>query len=127
MKDLKFAELCRYVTMTNTVIYPFAVIMNRDTWDALPEEVKKVMEDLGTEQARWTGTYMDNQSKGAVEWSKKTHQVEFITIPEGKKAEWEQRLEPVIQKWVKEAKGKGLPAEAIVEDIKALSKKYAEQ
>ena len=30
MKDFKFAELCRYSTMTDTVIYPFSVVMNMD-------------------------------------------------------------------------------------------------
>ncbi|MCG8549798.1 MAG: TRAP transporter substrate-binding protein, partial [Desulfobacterales bacterium] len=36
MKDLKFAEICKYITITDTVIYPFAVIMNKRAWDKLP-------------------------------------------------------------------------------------------
>ena len=43
MKDLKFAESCKYVTMTDTVIYPFAVVMNMDRWKALPPDVQKVI------------------------------------------------------------------------------------
>ena len=31
MKDFKFAESCKYVTLTDTVIYPFAVVMNMDS------------------------------------------------------------------------------------------------
>ena len=80
MKDFKFAEMCGYVTMTNTVIYPFAVVMNLDKWKALPKNVQKVMDDLIVEQAEWTGNYMDNHVKESINWSKKTHNVEFINL-----------------------------------------------
>jgi len=125
MKDFKFAELCRYVTMTNTVIYPFAVVMNMDSWNALPADVQKVMEDLGTEQAEWTGNYMDNHVNESIEWSKKNYNVEFIQLSHAEKAKWDKKLQFITDKWVKNAKEKGLPAEAIVNDIKAFTKKYS--
>lgn len=81
MMDLKFAELCKYVTMTDTVIYPFAVVINMDAWNALPDDVKQIMDDLGTEQAQWTGDYMDKHVNASMQWSKKEYQVEFITLP----------------------------------------------
>jgi TRAP-type C4-dicarboxylate transport system substrate-binding protein len=125
MKDFKFAELCRYVTLTNTVIYPFAVVMNMDSWNALPADVQKVLDDLGTEQAEWTGSYMDNHVNESIEWSKKNYNVEFIQLSKAEKAKWDKKLEFITDKWVKDAKEKGLPAEAIVKDIKAFTKKYS--
>lgn len=123
MKDLKFAEICKYVTMTDTAIYPFAVVMNIDRWNALPDDVKRVMASMGEEQALWTGEYMDEHVKNAMQWSKETHNVEAIDLPEAEKAEWEKLLAPMIDQWIEEAKGKGLPAQEIVEDIRALTKK----
>ncbi len=125
MKDFKFAELCRFVTMTDTVIYPFAVVMNMDSWNALPADVKKVMEDLGTEQAEWTGTYMDDHVKDSIEWSKKNYNVEFIQLGDSEMAMWNQKLQFITDNWIKKAKEKGLAAEAIVEDIRALTKKHS--
>jgi TRAP-type C4-dicarboxylate transport system substrate-binding protein len=125
MKDFKFAELCRYVTMTNTVIYPFAVVMNMDSWNALPADVQKVLDDLGTEQAEWTGSYMDNHVNESIEWSKKNYNVEFIQLSKTEKTKWDKKLEFITDKWVKDAKEKGLPAEAIVKDIKTFTKKYS--
>ena len=125
MKDFKFAELCRYVTMTNTVIYPFAVVMNMDSWNALPADVQKVLDDLGTEQAKWTGSYMDNHVNESIEWSKKNYNVEFIQLSKAEKAKWDKKLEFITDKWVKDAKEKGLPAEAIVKDIKTFTSKYS--
>ena len=126
MKDFKFAELCRYVTMTDTVIYPFAVVMNMDSWKALPADVQKIFNDLGTEQAEWTGNYMDNHVKESIEWSKKNYHVEFIHLNKMEKTKWNKKLQFITDNWVKNAKEKGLPAGAIVKDIYTLTKKYSE-
>lgn len=125
LKDFKFAETCRYVTLTEIAVYPFAVIMNMDKWNALPEEVQKVMEDLGTEQSEWTGVYMDNHVKESVEWSRQTYKVEFIELSQEEKAKWYKMLAPITEEWIKTAKKEGIPAEAVLEDIKSLLKKHA--
>jgi len=125
MKDFKFAEMCPYVTMTDTVIYPFAVVMNMDKWNALPKDVQKVMDDLILEQAEWTGDYMDGHVTDAIAWSKKTHNVEFISLSKDEKAAWDAKLQFLTDKWIADAKEKGLPADAIVSDIKASVAKYS--
>lgn len=125
MMDLKFAELCKYVTMTDTVIYPFAVVMNMDKWNALPDDIKKVMDELGAEQAEWTGNYMDKHVNASIDWSKKEQKVEFITLSKDEKAKWDALLQPITDKWIKEAKEKGFPAQDIVNDIKMLTQKHS--
>jgi TRAP-type C4-dicarboxylate transport system substrate-binding protein len=122
MKDFKFAELCKYVTYTNTPIYPFAVVMNMDKWKALPADVQKVFDDLSLEQAEWTGTYMDNHAMEAIEWSKKQQGVEFIDLKD--KAEWDKALEPIVEAWIAKNEGK-IPAKQIVADILALIAKHS--
>ena len=125
LKDFKFAEMCPYVTVTNTAIYPFAVVMNLDSWNALPKDVQKVMDDLVREQSEWTGVYMDNHVQESVQWSEKTHQVEFIQLAAKDKTEWDQRLLPITEKWIANAKAKGLPADEIISDIKASITTYS--
>jgi len=125
LKDFKFAELCRYVTMTNTAIYPFAVVMNMDRWNSLPADVQKVLEDLIVEQSEWTGNYMDSHVKESVAWSKKTYNVEFINLDGPEKAKWDSRLSSIVDNWKDKAAAKGLPAEAIIKDVKDLADKYA--
>jgi TRAP-type C4-dicarboxylate transport system substrate-binding protein len=125
MKDFNFAELCRYVTMTDTAIYPFAVVMNMDSWNGLPADVKAVMDQLGTEQAEWTGNYMDDHVRESISWSKKKYNIELIELSEKDKAEWNAPLKSIIDKWIADAKAKGLPAEKIVADIEMYIKNYA--
>lgn len=124
MKDYKFAELCRFVTMTNTVIYPFAVVMNLESWNSLPEDVQKVFDCMGTEQSEWTGDYMDNHVKESMAWSKKLYQVEFIYLSAEEKLQWDHMLKPITNKWIQDAKKKDLSAEAIVKDIETFVKNY---
>jgi len=125
MKDLKFAELCRYVTMTDTVIYPFAVVMNMDRWKALPEDVKKVLNELALEQARWTGTYMDGHVKDAVDWSVTHHDVELIAPAPEERSKWDAELQPIVDQWIGQAEAKGFPGSQIVEDIHQLVDKHS--
>ena len=124
MKDFKFAESCKYVTMTNTVIYPFAVVMNMDKWNSLPKDVQKVMEDLIVEQTEWTGNYMDKHVEDAIAWSKDTQKVEFITLSKKEKKKWDSKLQFLTDKWIVDSKAKGFPAEKIIKDIKTAIKKH---
>jgi TRAP-type C4-dicarboxylate transport system substrate-binding protein len=125
MKDLKFAEICKSVTVTETVIYPFAVVMNKQSWDNLPDDVKTVFKDLSREQAVWTGTYMDNHVKESVQWSKQTHQVEFVELTPEQKIQWDQKLDPIVDAWIENTQKKGFPAKDIVTDIRQLIQKHA--
>jgi hypothetical protein len=86
--------------------------------------VQKVMDDLRVEQAEWTGNYMDNHVKESIDWSKETHQVEFIQLPAEEKAKWDELLAPITAQWIEDTKAKEFPAEEIVEDMKALIKQY---
>lgn len=125
MKGFKFAETCKYVTITDTVIYPFTVVMNMDKWNSLPDDVKKVFDDLRVDQSVWTGDMVDGLSKDALDWSVKEHGVEVINLSAEEKAKWDALLSPMTAKWIEDAKAKGLPAEQIVADIKALIQKHS--
>ncbi len=127
LMDFKYAELCRYVTIMNGPIYPFAVVMNRSKWNSLPKDVQKVMDDLAMEQSEWTGKYMDGHVKKSIAWSKKTYNIEMIELPKEEVVKWDKLLEPITDKWVKDAEAKGIPATEILKDINELNKKYSKE
>jgi TRAP-type transport system periplasmic protein len=123
LKDFKYAELCKYATILNGPVYAFAVVMNMDSWNKLPKNVQKVMNDMGKEQSEWTGKYMDNHVDESIKWSKQNHGLEVITLSQAEKARWDKPIEGIVSKWIQDNKAKGLPAEQIVENIKALAAK----
>jgi TRAP-type C4-dicarboxylate transport system substrate-binding protein len=118
LMDFKYAELCKYVTMINGPVYPFAVVMNMEKWNSLPKDVQEVMDGLGTEQAWWTGNYMDKHVDESVEWSKKNHNVEIIKLTQKELARWDKMVKPIPDKWSENAKAKGLSPRTILKDIK---------
>ncbi|MGD8561870.1 MAG: TRAP transporter substrate-binding protein [Desulfarculaceae bacterium] len=124
MMDFKFADYCKYVTMTDTGIYPFSVFMNMDKWNSLPADVKKVMDDLFWDQGVWTGKYMDGHAAKSLEWSQKNKGVKVFRLSKAEKAKFDARLEPIVAGWVKKVSAKGMKGQALVDDIKALIKKH---
>ena len=126
LMDFKYAEICKYVTIFNGPVYPFAVVMNMDKWNSLPKDVQKVMDGLGIEQAFWTGNYMDKRVDKSIEWSKKNHNIEITKLTKKQLATWNKLLRPLKDKWITKAKAKGLPARAILRDIR-VAKEYHTQ
>ena len=124
LKDMKFAETCRYATRANLSVYPFAVIMNKKAWNKLPDDVKNVLDDLSGEQAKWTGEYLDNHVAKALQWSKDTYQVEVIDFDTTNKAEVQRRLVPLFESWRRDANKAGVDAQRVLADAKALQAKF---
>jgi len=118
LMDFKYAEICKYVTMINGPVYPFAVVMNMEKWNSLPKDVQEVMDGMGTEQAWWTGNYMDQHVIKSIEWSKKNHNIEIIELTQKELDRWDKLLKPIPDKWSEDAKARGLPARTILKDIK---------
>ncbi|MGA3174620.1 MAG: TRAP transporter substrate-binding protein [Syntrophorhabdales bacterium] len=124
LKDLNYAAYCPYATDTNLFVVTFAVVMNKDKWNAMPADVKKVMDDLRREQAEWTGKYVDDHVKEALEWSKQKYQHQVINLPASDKAQIPGLVKPMIDEYIKRATAKGLPGEQIIQDLMKLKDKY---
>jgi TRAP-type transport system periplasmic protein len=117
LKDMKFAEYCKFVTYTDLWVVPFVVVMNKKKWDALPADVKKVFDDLSREQAKWTGEYVDKHADDAVEWAKKDENVQFITLPKEELDKWKAKVENVQNQYFDRAKAAGLDGKKILDDV----------
>jgi TRAP-type C4-dicarboxylate transport system substrate-binding protein len=127
LKDMKYAEYCPFVTRCDLWVVPFAVVMNKAKWDALPDDVKKVFDDLRKDQAIWTGKYVDGHANEAMEWSKKEYKVEVFTLPPEEKAKWNEKAAPLIKAYIEKLEAAKLPGKAIVDDAKKLTEKYAKE
>lgn len=124
LKDFNFAESCRYETITNLPVYPFAVIMNKAKWDSLPDDVKKVLDDLGREQSQWTGQYLDNHIKDSLQWSKDQYQVEVFDLTAEEHARIKELGAPLVEEWKVAAAKAGIDAETVLSYMLALKAKY---
>jgi len=124
LKDFNFAEHLRYQTITNSMVYPFAVIMNLDSYNNLPADVKKVLDDLSAEQAEWTGKYLDAHVEESLKWSKDKYGIEVIHLPAEELAKADQKLSVMIDDWKTKAADKGVDAEGVLAEVRTLKAKY---
>ena len=122
LKDFKYAEHCRHVTgNVNLFVVSFAVVMNQAKWNSLPDDVKKVFDDLRKEQAIWTGQYVDNHVKEALKWSKETFKdFQIYNLSKDELSKWYALLNPMADKYLKDYEAKGIPTKAILDDVTKL-------
>ncbi|QGY38949.1 C4-dicarboxylate ABC transporter substrate-binding protein [Pseudodesulfovibrio cashew] len=124
LKDMNFAETCRYETVTNLPVYPFAVIMNKARWESLSYNAKKVLNELAPEQARWTGKYLDDYTSQALAWGKEKYQIEEFTLTPAEYAEIKAKSSGLVDAWKEGAAKAGADADAVLADMLSLKQKY---
>ncbi|MCL4744049.1 MAG: TRAP transporter substrate-binding protein [Burkholderiaceae bacterium] len=126
LKDFKLAGSLKYVTDYPTVVVTFAAVMDAKRWARLPADVRKVIDDLGPEMAVWTGRYHDRENVGdAMAWAKAEHGLKVVEVAPGERAQWDARLKPLEDDWVKEMKAKGLPAEKYLARLRELRDQFS--
>ena len=123
LKDFKFAAYTPNATVANLSVVTFAVVMNKEKWDSLPPDVKKVLDDMRREQALWTGNYVDTHVEEALDWSKKTHNLQVYQLPAADTESVNTLLKPMVDEYVKRVSAAGLPGAQIVADVLELQKK----
>jgi TRAP-type C4-dicarboxylate transport system substrate-binding protein len=124
LKDFNFAAYCPFATRANLNVVTFAVVMNKDKYNALPEDVRQVIDDLYEEQSRWTGQYVDQHVEEALAWAKEKYDHELIEFAPADKKKIEQLLEPIVTDYINRVTETGLPAKQIVADVMTFKAKH---
>jgi len=127
LQDFNYAAYTANATIANLWVVTFAVVMNKQKWESLPADVKKVFDDLRTEQALWTGRYVDDHVLESLKWSKEKYNLQIFELPANEKAEIPKILAPIISDYVKKVTAAGLPGDQIVKDAIALKEKYEKE
>lgn len=127
LMDLKFAEMAPYWTDYPLTVSTFAAVMNIDTWNSLPPDVQKIIDELAPEMAAWAGEYLDNHVKEAMDWAVTEHNLQVVTLTPEEKAAWDAKLVPLQQKAIADLQEQGLPAEEFKNRLDELKKKYSAQ
>lgn len=106
----------------NTSVFLFA--MNKEKYDALPDDLKKVIDDnsgrkLAAEMAKvWDAVEIPGEAAAAKSGT-------IIKMAPSEVAKVRAKIEqPVIDRWLKVAKEKGVDGQALLDDARALVAKY---
>ncbi len=127
LKDFNYASYTPNATITNLWVVTFSVVMNKDKWNSLPADVKKVMDDMRKEWALWTGNYVDNHVLESLKWSKEKYNLQVYELTATEKTEASKLIKPLIDTYVDRVTKAGLPGNQIMKDVYALKEKYEKQ
>jgi TRAP-type C4-dicarboxylate transport system substrate-binding protein len=127
--SFKIQEICKTHTETgkgqaklSNAIFVFA--MNPAKYNSLPADLKKVIDNnSGLAASKWAGAVWDTGTEPARQIALARHNtINVLTDAEYKR--WVKATEKVNEDWIKEVDARGGNGRALLEDARALLKKY---
>ena len=127
IRSMKISDAVKYHTIVDMMVGPFWGAMNKSLWESLPPEIQKVFLDTtGERMARICGQTLDQGAAEDSVWLKKQGGHDFYVLPDDERERWLEAVQNIHEEWVKKAEDRGFKnARAILNDAKALGKKYA--
>ena len=127
--SLKVSELVKnhtgFAGKNGLYTQTFVVAMNKASYDKLPDDLKKVIDDnSGIETAAFFGRVMDEGDKAGLAIAEKLGN-NIITLDEAETQRWKDAAEPLIKAWSDEMTAKGKDGPALVEEARALIEKHS--
>ncbi|MCC0032583.1 MAG: TRAP transporter substrate-binding protein [Brucellaceae bacterium] len=126
---LKVPELVKnHTEFTGKALYTitFVLAMNKAKYDALPDDLKKVVDDnSGMEFSAFAGKTQEAADGPAREAAVKLGN-NIITLDEAQTAKWIEVSKPVYDKWAADMDSKGYDGKALIAEAQALIQKYTD-
>jgi TRAP-type C4-dicarboxylate transport system substrate-binding protein len=124
----RLQEVTKYHTETTMYSSAFALYMNKAKYQALPPDVRKVLDETtapGAGAWRRIGEVWD-RAEGAGRKMLVDQGHEVITLSKDERGRWQQAARALDDKFAADLEAKGLPGRALVKDARELSAKYGE-
>ena len=126
LKGWRQAEVIKCTTECPGVGYTTSmfVVMNLKKWNALPKDLRKMIEEVSAE---WVGVHGEAWDKGDDEGRAYTLSQgnEIIALSEEENRRWAEAVAPVIEDYISTTEEKGLPGKKAVARVKELINKYS--
>lgn len=108
LKDWKLGEIVKYATTPWKVgsMYTFYVVMNKEKWNSLPEDIKKVFNEVSAEWEERTALSWNQIEINGADFLNK-HGGQIISLSDQEMGRWRKALEPLIATAAKDLVSKG--------------------
>ena len=114
MKAFRLGELLKYCTTDWQVgnIYTFYAVMNKKKWNSLPDNIKKIIDEVNTEYIEKSAVGWNGDDLGGAEFFK-SKGGKMIQLTDEEAVRWNQAIAPVIDTYMKEVAATGLSADEL--------------
>ncbi|MGI9569962.1 MAG: TRAP transporter substrate-binding protein [Desulfobulbia bacterium] len=107
LKSQKIASLLNHHINADLMAITFYVSINKEAWAKISAEDQKAIEAIsGVVASRHTGEIFDKATVKGVEYMKEKGDT-FVDLTAEQKTMWAEKIQPLRQKWIEEAKAKG--------------------
>ena len=122
--NFSLEEVTNYYTDYTLYDGPFALIMNIDKWNSLPEEYQRIIEDLSGKDASIGAAEV--YVKDIIEKREKIEAAggKFVELEPSAITEMQDIADGIAQDWVAQMSADGFDAAAYLDDAKMLAEKY---
>jgi TRAP-type C4-dicarboxylate transport system substrate-binding protein len=112
LKGFKWGEVVKYTTENfgTASVTCFFVVMNKDTWNKLPEDVKNTIEKINEEWIEKTAKVWDDYDNAGREYALKLGN-QIIPLSKEEDKRWASHVADTFQDYTREMKKLGLPGE----------------
>jgi TRAP-type C4-dicarboxylate transport system substrate-binding protein len=97
--------------------------MNHRFFNKLPDDLKKVVEEISGKWSAKAGKIVNESMLHSVKALKGVGVEIYEVSPEEQKAWWD-ALNPMLDEWIKMIDGLGMPGRKIMDEVLTLSEKY---
>lgn len=128
LRTQKISDLTRYHTNADLLALSFYVVMNKKQWKKLSAADQKAIDSIsGMVAARESGVSFDRGQKIDVEWMGENGST-FHTLTDDQRKIWAEKIMPIHQQWIDDAKAKGYThPEAVLETALSIMKQKRQQ
>lgn len=107
LRTQKIADLVKFHTNANVMATTFFITMNKKVWDKISPEDQKAIDALsGMTAATQTGSIFDKYQEKDIAWMTEKGD-EFVNLSPEQQEKWAEKIMPIRQEWVNDAKSKG--------------------
>jgi len=125
LQGFRTGEHIKYSTKNLNTAFgaAFVVMMNKKTWESLPPDVQKIIDQMSNEYIEKYGKMWTEINAAGEEWLKQRG-VKFISLSPEEEARWfEKGSKPLVDAYINDTKAKGLPGD---EAVKFLTERFKE-
>lgn len=107
LRTQKIADLINYHTNANLMAVTFFIAINQKVWDKITPEDQKAIEAIsGLTAAQKCGLVFDKSQERDTAWMEKKGD-KFVVLSTAQQKMWAEKVSPIRQTWIKDAKKKG--------------------
>jgi TRAP-type C4-dicarboxylate transport system substrate-binding protein len=115
LQGWKWGEVVKFTTEDWGASYSSGmfVVMNKDKWNALPPDIQKIIEKINGEWIEKQGKTWDEVEKEGRDHTLKLGN-KIISLSKEENEKWAKAVNPLLDEYVNNMKGKGLPGDEVL-------------